>query len=186
MKSAEILGGGRPRDSVQKAKTLGLCPKPCLGDFLRRSPLRTFKTFTARGVMSLFLRGTDFRCSRFPCCYFRLLRASFRQRNEYDCRLSPLPDRNGRNLVDDWGGTTHVSFDSGGINLHLQKPYTPPTHPTQQTSAKPHSLPPSHLPIRLKTSLYGNRRPKNERSFHTPPRRLPCREVRGGSGRFGG
>ena len=41
-----------------KAKTLGLCPKPCLGDFLRRSPLRTFKTFNAIGFMSL-----SFRCA---------------------------------------------------------------------------------------------------------------------------
>ena len=33
---------------------MGLCPKPCLGDFLRRSHLRTFKTFTARGLCLYF------------------------------------------------------------------------------------------------------------------------------------
>ena len=33
-----------------------------------------------------------------------------------------------------------------------------------------------------KTSLYGNRRTKSEKSFHTPTRRLPCREVRGDEG----
>ena len=38
---------------------MGLCPKPCLGDFFRRSPLRTFKTFNSIGFMSLFLRCTD-------------------------------------------------------------------------------------------------------------------------------
>ena len=37
-----------------------------------------------------------------------------------------------------------------------------------------------------KTSLCGNRRPKNAENPHNPKRRLPCREVRGGSGRFGG
>ena len=32
-------------------------------------------------------------------------------------RLSPLPDRDGRKLVDDWSGTTHVSFRFGGMIL---------------------------------------------------------------------
>ncbi len=41
-------------------------------------------------------------------------------------------------------------------------------------------------PNQPKTSLHGNRRPKSEERFHTPNRRLPCREVRGGSGRLGG
>ena len=31
--------------------------------------------------------------------------------------LSPLPDRNGRKFVGDWGGTTHVSFRIGGMLL---------------------------------------------------------------------
>ena len=44
---------------------------------------------------------------------------------------------------------------------------TLPTRPNHQSGAKPHSATPSHLPINPKTSLYGNRRPKNERSFHT-------------------
>ena len=39
---------------------MGLCPKPCLGDFLRRSPLRTFKTFNARGFLILFFYCADF------------------------------------------------------------------------------------------------------------------------------
>ena len=73
-----------------------------------------------------------------------------------------------------------------GDQSALTKGIHSPTHPTHQSSAKPHSLPPSHLPIRLKTSLHGNRRTKIAENLHTPPRRLPCREVRGGSGRFGG
>ena len=36
-------------------KTLGRCPKPHLGDFLRRSPLRTFKTFNKGSFYSSFL-----------------------------------------------------------------------------------------------------------------------------------
>ena len=40
--------------------------------------------------------------------------------------LSPLPDRNGRKLVDEWGGTTHVSFRVGRMLLvnGCKTPYT--------------------------------------------------------------
>ena len=41
-------------------------------------------------------------------------------------------------------------------------------------------------PKSSKTSLHGNRHPKNAEKFFPPTRRLPCREVRGGLGRFGG
>ena len=42
------------------------------------------------------------------------------------CRLSPLPDRNGRKLVDDRGETTHVSFRAGRMLLvnGCKTPYT--------------------------------------------------------------
>ena len=71
------LTGGR-------RKTLGLCPKPCLGDFLRRSPLRTFKTFNSIGFL---LHGANFWCSHIPCYEFRLLRAKSRPAGF--CRLTP-------------------------------------------------------------------------------------------------
>ena len=32
-------------ETTLKRKTSGLCPEPCLGNFFRRSSLRTFKTF---------------------------------------------------------------------------------------------------------------------------------------------
>ena len=38
--------------------------------------------------------------------------------------LSPLPDRNGRKLVDDWGGTTHVSFRLMLLISDCTIPYT--------------------------------------------------------------
>ena len=43
--------------------------------------------------MILALQGADFECSRIPYYEFRLLRLS---------PLLPLPDRNGRKLVDEW------------------------------------------------------------------------------------
>ena len=90
---------------------MGLCPKPCLGDFSLRSPLRTFKTFTARGGMSLFLRGTDFRCSRFPCYEFRLLRAKSRPAGFVRRLAASLRYRiEAGQVSDDWGGTTRRSF----------------------------------------------------------------------------
>ena len=52
---------------------MGLCPKPHLGDFFRRSPLRTFKTFNARGFLPLAFCCTDFGVAIFRatisgCC----------------------------------------------------------------------------------------------------------------------
>ena len=96
---------------------MGLCPKPCLGDFLRRSPLRTFKTFTARGFMSLFLRGTDFgvavcRATNSGCSEPH----SASEMRTFS--LSPLPDRNGRKLVDDWGGTIYFYGECRFIPPH--------------------------------------------------------------------
>ena len=55
-----------------------------------------------------------------------------------------------------------------GDQSALTKGIHSPTCPTQQTSAKPHSATPSHLPINPKTSLYGNRRPKNEKNLFPP------------------
>ena len=60
-------------------ETLGLCPKPRLGDFFRRSPLRTFKTLNQLDFYFYTLRCANFECSHIPCCYFRLLRAKSRQ-----------------------------------------------------------------------------------------------------------
>ena len=57
--------------------------------------------------------------------------------------------------------------------------------PPHQSGAKPH-FQKNHLPSKPKTSLHGNRRTKNAENPYTPIWRLPCREVRGGSGRFGG
>ena len=54
-----------------------------------------------------------------------------------------------------------------GDQSALTKGIHSPTCPAHQSGAKPHSAKLSHLPINPKTSLYGNRRPKNERSFHT-------------------
>ena len=73
-------------DNVRK--TLGLCPKPRLGDFFRRSPLRTFKTFNAIGLLILSLHCADFGCSHVPCYEFRLLRAKSRRAGFV--RLTPL------------------------------------------------------------------------------------------------
>ena len=94
----------------RSGKTSGLCPKPHLGDFLRRSPLRTFKTFTAIGFMSLSLRCTDFECSRLPCYESRLLRAKSRRAGFGRLSPLPLPDRSGRNVTIEWNGTTRGSF----------------------------------------------------------------------------
>ena len=80
-------------------KTSGLCPEPYLGDFLRRSPLRTFKTFTARGFMSLFLRGTDFDVAVCRATISGCSEPNPVERDLDSCRFSPLPDRNGRKLV---------------------------------------------------------------------------------------
>ena len=59
---------------------MGRCPKPHLGDFFRRSPLRTFKTFTAIGLLILSLHCADFECCHIPCYEFRLLRLTPRSR----------------------------------------------------------------------------------------------------------
>ena len=68
--------------------------------------------------------------------------------------------------------------DKSPLTQGIHSPYAP--HSPIKREAALFTAP--HLPINPKTSLYGNRRPKNERSFHTPTRRLPCREVRGDEG----
>ena len=82
--------------------------------------------------------------------------------------LSPLPDRNGRKLVDDRAERHAGRSTSGNVLVNgYTNPYTgaeiPPTNRarsrTLQSSRTFRQIP--------KTSLYGNRRPKNERSFHT-------------------
>ena len=64
-------------------------------------------------------------------------------------------------------GTTHVSL----YNVF-----------TRKTGAIAALRKVSHLQIRPKTSLCGNRRSKNVGNLHKPTRRLPCREVRGDEG----
>ena len=69
-----------------------------------------------------------------------------------------------------------------GDQSALTKGIHSPTCPTQQTSAKPHSATPSHLPPNPKN--FPVRQPptqKREKFSHTN-RRLPCREVRGDEG----
>ena len=88
---------------------MGLCPKPCLGDFLRRSPLRTFKTLNAIGFMYLFLRCTD-----FGVAVFRATNSGCSEPHSASgmrtFSLSPLPDRNGRKLVVSGGEMECGSF----------------------------------------------------------------------------
>ena len=72
--------------------------------------------------------------------------------------------------------------DKSALTKAIHSPYAP--HSANEREAALFIAP--HLPINPKTSLHGNRRPKNAENPHNPKRRLPCREVRGGSGRFGG
>ena len=63
---------------------------------------------------------------------------------------------------------THIT-----VNPKTDSPTNQARSRTQQSIAPPN--PP-------KTSLHGNRRPKNAENPHKPIRRLPCREVRGDEG----
>ena len=71
----------------RREKTLGLCPKPCLGDFLRRSPLRTFKTFNQFGFFILSLHGANFGVAVFRTTISGCSRAKSRRAGFW--RLSP-------------------------------------------------------------------------------------------------
>ena len=71
-----------------RPKILGLCPKPCLGDFLRRSPLRTFKTLNHFVFLNLFLHGADFDVAIFRAANFGCSRAKSRPAGFW--RLLPL------------------------------------------------------------------------------------------------
>ena len=55
-----------------------------------------------------------------------------------------------------------------GDQSALTKGIHSPTCPAHQSGAKPYSAKLSHLPINPKTSLYGNRRTKNEKNLFPP------------------
>ena len=64
--------------------------------------------------------------------------------------LSPLPDRSGRKLVGDWGGTTHVSFRFGWMLLvnGYTIPYTSAeTSPTKGARSRTLQIPRTSQPI---------------------------------------
>ena len=60
--------------------------------------------------MILSLRCTDFCVAVFRATNSGCSEPNPVQRDLGSYRFSPLPDRNGRKLVDDWGGTTRGSF----------------------------------------------------------------------------
>ena len=72
--------------------------------------------------------------------------------------------------------------DKSALTKAIHSPYAPRS-PIECEAALCKVFAPPDTP---KTSLHGNRRPKNAGNPHKPTRRLPCGEVRGGLGRFGG
>ena len=62
---------------VVGAEDLGALPRTLLENF-PQEVFKTFKNFNPIGFWVLFLHCTDFRCSRIPCCEFRLLRTKSR------------------------------------------------------------------------------------------------------------
>ena len=86
--------------------------------------------------------------------------------------FSPLPGENGRKLVGDWGGTTHVSFRFGKMLLvnSCTILYTsaeiPPAGapPTNRVRSRTLQIPRTSRRI-PKTSLHGNRRFQNREKF---------------------
>ena len=76
--------------------------------------------------MSLYLRGTDFGVAVFRAVNSGCSEPNPVQRDLCSCRFSPLPDRNGRKLVDDRNGTTHGAFRVGWMLLvnGCKTPYT--------------------------------------------------------------
>ena len=99
--------------------------------------------------------------------------------------LSPLPGENGRKLVGDWGGTTRGSFRFGWMLLvnGYTIPYTSAEiPPTKGARSRTLQIPRTSRRI-PKTSLYGNRRPKSEKSFCPQPG--GCRAGKFGEGQGG-
>ena len=66
--------------------------------------------------------------------------------------------------------------DKSPLTQGIHSPYAPHP-PNEREAALFQRFAPPDTP---KTSLCGNRRPKNAENPHNPKRRLPCREVRGG------
>ena len=71
---------------------------------------KDFQNFNSIGFWVLFLRCANFGVAVCRAANSGCSEPNPVQRDLDSCRFSPLPDRNGRKLVDDWGGTTRGSF----------------------------------------------------------------------------
>ena len=102
----------RPWDSVPNPKTSGLCPKPCKG-LLERSPL-TARTLTQLDlclcIYVVQILVQPYSVLLFPAAPSQIPSSGI---CAAACRLSPLPDRSGREVTFEWGGTTRGSFRFG-------------------------------------------------------------------------
>ena len=89
-------------------KDLGALPRTLLKNFLKEV-FKNFKNFNTIGFLIL-----SFRCADSDVDVCRAANSGCSEpHSASEMRtfpLSPLPDRNGRKLVDDWDGTTRVSF----------------------------------------------------------------------------